>query len=94
MPNLEPIHKGILLGHVALGVGVWLVGVVSVADADGWAGLARAAITLLVAAYLAGVVIGWLLMRYAVGHRIGRIAVALVTPVLAVLAVLLAVRSG
>ena len=94
MAPLETIHKGVLVAHTVLAVGVWLIGFVSFGDSDGWAGLARAALTLLAAGYLAGVGLAWLLMRLAVGGRAPRLVLALFSPPAAVLIVLLVVRSG
>lgn len=91
---LETIDKAILAAHTLLAVGVWLVGFVSFGDSEGWAGLARAALTVLAAGYLAGVGLAWALMRFAMGGRAARLALALSSPPVTLLIVLLAVRAG
>ncbi len=94
MPPLERTHKGILWAHIGLALALWAFAFAGAEGDTGWADLARVAITVLAVAYLAGVGVAWLAMRFAVAAPAVRTGVALLGPPVVFLLVLLLLRAG
>lgn len=92
-----PLKRGqtIVLGlHALAAVGFLIVGLVSSADADGWADLARIAVAALAGAYFLGASLSWLAVRFLTGNDPIRYVIAVVGAPVVVLLAILFLRSA
>ena len=89
--NHPPLKRGqtiVLVLHALAAIGFLIIGLITSADADGWADLARIAVAALAGAYFLGASLSWLAARFLVGNDLVRYVLAAVgAPVVVLLAI-------
>jgi hypothetical protein len=89
--NRPPLERGqtILIGlHALAAVGFLIVGLITSADNDAWAELARIAVAALAGAYFLGASLSWLAARFLTGNALIRYVIgAFGAPVVVFLAI-------